>query len=175
MTSAYARKFWRKMKALTFAFGVKQAAALLTVPVVAAIQVHYGVAKKGATEFVLIALPYLGLLIFYLLAQAWQAAKALDKELSAELESAVFRSSEVFAELILAWLNEGLGTKTRFTVEDVAKQTVLPESSALQGLTLLENKYGIVRETLLSRAWEYSAVGPALRLRSRYKLKPGIH
>lgn len=174
MTCAYARKFWRKMKALTFAFGVKQAAALLTVAVIAAVQVHYGIAKGGATKLLLIAFPYLGLLMIYFLVQAWQAAKALDQELSTELESVVRRSSEVFAELILAWLNEGLDTKTKFTLEQVAKQTGLRESSALQGLTLLENKYGIVRETLLSRAWEYSAVGPAVRLRSRYRLNPGM-
>lgn len=174
MTCAYARKFWRKMKALTLAFGGKQAAALLTVAVIAAVQVHYGIAKGGATKLLLIAFPYLGLLMIYFLVQAWQAAKALDQELSTELESVVFRSSEVFAELILAWLNEGLDTKTKFTLEQVAKQTGLRESSALQGLTLLENKYGIVRETLLSRAWEYSAVGPAVRLRSRYRLNPGM-
>jgi hypothetical protein len=173
MTSTYASKFWRKMKALTFACGVKQAAALLMVAGIASAQVHYGVGKGGATKPLLIAVPYLGMLIIYFLAQAWQAAKALDNELSAELERAVFRSTELFAELILAWLNEGLGTKTRFTVEDVAKETGLPESSALQGLTLLGNKYGIVRETLLSQAWEYCPGGPAGRLRSRYKLKPG--
>lgn len=169
MTPSYARRFWRKMKALTFAFGVRQAAALLTVAVIAAVQVRYGQAK--ATKLLLIAFPYLGLLIVYFLAQAWQAAKALDKELSEEVENVVSRSSEVFAELILAWLNEGAETKARFTLEQVAKQTGLPELSVLQGLTLLGNKYGVVRETLLSRAWEYSAVGQAVRLQSRYRLK----
>ena len=159
------------MKALTFAFGAKQALALLAMAAVLAAQVHYGVAKTGTAKFLVIAVPYLGLLIVYFLIQAWQAAKALDKELSAELESALSRSSEVFAELILAWLNEAAETKSRFTVEQVAKQTGLPESSALQGLTLLGNKYGIVRETLLSRAWEYSAVGPAIQLKSRYRVK----
>lgn len=162
------------MKASTFAFGVKQAATLLAIAVITAVQLHYGVAKGGATKLLVIAFPYLGLLILYSLVQAWQAAKALDKELSAELENVVFRSSEVFAELIVAWLNERLETKTRFTLEQVAKETGLPQSSAFEGLTLLENKYGIVRETLLSRAWEYSAVGPAIRLRSRYRLKQDV-
>ena len=171
MTPTYARRFWTKMKALTFAFGVKQAAALLTIAITAAVQVHYGARKSGATKALLIAVPYLGLLIVFFLAQAWHAAKALDQELSAELEAAVSRSSEVFAELILAWLNEGAETKARFTLEQVAKQTGLPEASVLQGLRLLGNKYGVVRETLLSRAWEYSAVGPAVRLQSRYRLK----
>ena len=171
MTLTYARRFWRKMKALTFAFGVKQAAGLLTVAVIAAVQVHYGVVRGGATKLPLIAVPYLGLLTVYFLAQAWQAAKALDKELSEEVESVVSRSSEVFAELILAWLTDGAETKARFTLEQVAKQTGLPEPSVLQGLTLLGNKYGVVRETLLSRAWEYSAIGPAVRLQSRYRLK----
>ena len=61
MTPTYARRFWRKMKALTFAFGVKQAAALLTVAVSAAVQVGYGAGKGGATKPLLIAVPYLGL------------------------------------------------------------------------------------------------------------------
>ena len=172
MTPSYGRRFWRKMKALTFAFGAKQALALLVIAAVLLAQVHYGVGKSEATKkFLIIAVPYLGLLIVYFLIQAWEAAKMLDKELSAELDSALSRSSEVFAELILAWLNEGAETKARFTLEHVAKQTGLAESSALQGLTLLGNKYGIVRETLLSRAWEYSAVGPAVQLKSRYKVK----
>jgi len=154
-----------------FAFGTKQALALLATAAIAAVQVNYGVAKNGATRVVITAIPYVGLLIVYFLILAWQAAKVLDKELSAELESAISRSSEVFAELILAWLNEAVGTKTRFTLEHVAKQTGLPESSVLQGLTLLGNKYGVVRETLLSQAWEYSATGPAGQLKSRYMLK----
>lgn len=162
------------MKASTFAFGANQIAALLAISVIGAVQVRYAVAGSGATRFVTIAVPYLGLLIIYLLAQGWQAAKALDKELSVELECVVCRSSEVFAELILVWLNEGAKTKTRFTLEHVAKQTGLAESSALQGLTLLGNKYGVVRETLLSRAWEYSAIGPAVGLQSRYRLKQDI-
>lgn len=171
MTPSYGRRFWRKMKALTFAFGAKQALALLVIAAVLLAQVHYGVAKNEARKFLIIAVPYLGLLIVYFLIQAWEAAKMLDKELSAELDRALSRSSEVFAELILAWLNEGVETKARFTLEHVAKQTGLTESSALQGLTLLGNKYGIVRETLLSRAWEYSAVGPAVQLKSRYRVK----
>ena len=171
MTHGYARRFWLKMKALTFAVGAKQALALLAVVVIAVVQVKYGVANNGPKRFVIIAAPYLRLLIVYFLILAWQAAKALDKELSAELETAISRSSEVFADLILAWLNEAVETKARFTLEQVAKQTGLPESSVLQGLTLLANKYGVVRETLLSRAWEYSATGPAAQLKSRYRLK----
>jgi len=167
----YARRFWRKMKALTLAVGAKQAVALVAAVAIAAIQVKYGVTKNGATQFVIIAVPYLGLLIVYFLILAWQAAKALDKELSAELETVISRSSEVFADLILAWLNEAGETKARFTLERVAKQTGLPESSVLQGLTLLGNKYGVVRETLLSRAWEYSATGAAVQLKSRYRLR----
>ena len=159
------------MKALTVAFGAKQALALVAAAVIVATQLNYGIAKSGTTKFLIIAAPYLALLIIYFLLVAWQAAKALDKELSAELESVISRSSEVFAELILGWLSEAVETQSRFTLEHVAKQTGLPESSALQGLTLLGNKYGVVRETLLSGAWEYSAVGPAVRLKSRYRLK----
>src|SRR5690242_4766074 len=160
MMSIYARKFWRKMKALTFSFGPKQALALLAAAGLVAVQVHYGLAKNSAARFLIIAAPYFALLIAYFSVLVWQTAKTLDRELSAELEAAISQSSEVFAELILAWLDERLELKTRFTLEQVAKETGLAESSALQGLMLLGNKYGIVRETLLSRFWEYSAVGP---------------
>ena len=172
MTSSYVRRFWRKMKALTFAFRAKQVLALLATAVIVAVQLDHSLPKNGVTRFVFIALPYLGLIMVFFVILAWQAATALDKELSAELETVISRSSEVFAELILAWLNESVEAKARFTLEHVAKRTGLSESSALQGLMLLGNKYGIVRETLLSRAWEYSAVGPAVRLKSRYRLEP---
>lgn len=170
MTHAYARRFWQKMKVSAFSFGTKQVLALLAAGAVLALQVHYRVSKNGTRAFVIIAAPYVGLLIGYFLGQAWQAAKALDTELTLELEKAISQSSEIFAELILAWLKETVTTKARFTLEHVAKETGLPEPSALQGLTLLGNKYGAVRETLLTGAWEYSATGPADRLKSRYRL-----
>lgn len=171
MPTNYARRFWRKMKAVTFAFGPKQALVLVAAATIVAVQVDYGVSKSGATRVLIIATPYLGLLIVYSLVLAWQAAKELDKDLLAELDTVIARSSEVFAELILAWLNEEVEVKTRFTLEHAAKKTGLSESSALQGLTLLGNKYGVVRETLLSGAWEYSPMGPAVRLKSPYRLK----
>ena len=143
---------------------------MLAAGAVLALQVHYHVSKNGARAFGIIAAPYVGLLIGYFLVQAWQAAKALDRDLTLELEKAISQSSEIFAELILAWLKETIATKARFTLEHVAKETGLPEPSALQGLTLLANKYGVVRETLLSGAWEYSATGPAVMLKSRYSL-----
>ena len=170
MTHGYSRRFWQKMKVSTFSFRGKQVIALLAAGAVLALQVHYRVSKNGTRAYVIIAAPYVALLMGYFLIQAWQAAKALDKELTLELEKAISQSSEIFAELILAWLMETVTTNARFTLEHVAKETGLPEPSALQGLTLLGNKYGAVRETLLSGAWEYSATGPAVRLKSRYRL-----
>jgi hypothetical protein len=79
------------------------------------------------------------------------------------------QSSQIYADFVLAWLNEAVDRKGRFTLKQVAEDTGLSEQNALQGLTLLANKYGVVRETLLSGAWEYSAVGPALHLKSRFK------
>ena len=157
------------MKAVTLAFGIRQALALLALIAILALQVHYGFAKSGAMKFIIIAAPYLGLLVIYLLFQAWHVAKQLDSELMAEMESVILQSSEIYADLILAWLNEALERKGRITVKQVTEDTGLSEQNALQGLTLLANKYGVVRETLLSGAWEYSAVGPALRLKSRFK------
>jgi hypothetical protein len=171
MSPSYGKRFWRKMKALTFAFGTKQALALVAIAGIVAVQAARGIARNGVATFLFIAAPYLGVVTVYLLVLGWQSAKALDKELSAELENATARSSEVFAELILAWLNEAGEANARFTLEHVATQTGLAESSALQGLTLLGNKYGVVRETLLSRAWEYSAVSQQIQLKSRYRLK----
>ena len=155
---------------LTFSFGTKQVVALLAAGAVLALQVHSRVPKNETRAFVIIAAPYVGLLIGYFLIQTWQVAKALDNELTAELKRAISQSSEIFAELILAWLKETVTTKARFTLEHVARETGLPEPNALQGLTLLGNKYGVVRETLLSGAWEYSASGPAVRLKTRYEL-----
>lgn len=169
MSGTYTRRFWRKMKALTFAFGIRQVLALLALVLILALQVHYGFAKSGAMKFVIIAAPYLGLLVIYFLFQAWHVAKALDSELMAEMEAVMSQSSQIYADFVLAWLNEAVDRKGRFTLKQVAEDTGLSEQNALQGLTLLANKYGVVRETLLSGAWEYSAVGPALHLKSRFK------
>lgn len=173
MTHAYARRFWQKMKVLTFSLGTKPVLVLLAAGIVLALQIHYRFPKNGTRAFLIIAAPYVGLLIGYFLIQAWQAAKALDFELTVELEKAIAQSSEIFAELILGWLKETVTAKARFTLQDVAKETGLTEPNALQGLTLLGNKYGAVRETLLSGAWEYSTSGPTLNLTSRYRLAKG--
>ena len=169
MTDTYSRRFWRKMKAVSFAFGTRQALVLLAVIAVFAVQFHYGTASNGVKRVVIIAAPYVLLLLVYFLIQAWHVAKLLDNDLMAELEAVTSQSGEIYADLILAWLNESLERKGRFTSKQVAEETGLSEQNALQGLTLLGNKYGVVRETLLSGAWEYSAVGPALRLKSRFK------
>jgi uncharacterized membrane protein len=158
------------MKRFCFVFGAKQVLVLLGAVVIALLQVYYGTRTIGASRLAIVAVPYLGLLIVYFLMLAWQSAKALDQEVSSELETVLSRSSEVFADLVLAWLTEAVDPRARFTLEEVSEETGLSEFCALQGLMLLGNKYGVVRETLLYQAWEYSANGP-VRLKSRFRLK----
>jgi predicted DNA-binding transcriptional regulator len=156
------------MKASTFSFGAPQIFAVVAVAIIIVVQVNVRPASTGWVKYAILGAPYAGLLVLYFLLQSWRAAKALDHQLRTALEDAILQADEVYADVILAWLRES-STTGKITVKEVARELDIPESMAQQGLTLLANKYGAVRETLMSGAWQYSGTGPALQLTPRFK------